>query len=502
MKPRSLQEEKMKNSIIILSIIIGSILIGCGGQDCDLNNTYQDSGCIPGESPIDNDCDGWFSSGRPDTDPLDLCANIPMPAREECEKEVKKLGLIGGGDCSDSISDDPPGCEQSENNCQDSRFSTCATCINPLALEVADGIDNDCNKQIDEDENGCIPTTRFEDRELCFDDLDNDCDGEVDKRDPDCYEICDADNASTLPNQCADDVVNNRDFCSLEDWRCHHERIECFTDEPCMTAGLFNGECIISPIDNCCIDDTWCDDGNPETVNLCLENGYCFSEAIPPLDSDADGVPDEEDNCPSLYNPYQTDYDEDGVGYGCDNCLFVYNPNQDDSDEDRIGDACTGETVIFSWKITEEEVSEIPENVTRIRMYVLCHDSEGPATPFTYGMGDFRPTEEIVENMAFNFDVPLPYRDTHPFTGCVVHVKGHCEGEPGSTVEVMNPNDTDMNEIIVDDDGLYMCWYPLTRYWGDPTGEVTAMFQNGDQIDARVGAGIGGEIAWIIHILE
>ena len=44
--------------------------------------------------------------------------------------------------------------------------------------------------------------------------------------------------------------------------------------------------------------------------------------AVPP-DSDDDGVPDEDDNCPDEPNPAQDDADGDGVGDECDACNFL-----------------------------------------------------------------------------------------------------------------------------------------------------------------------------------
>lgn len=44
----------------------------------------------------------------------------------------------------------------------------------------------------------------------------------------------------------------------------------------------------------------------------------CMSENIPEGDTDGDGVPDAEDNCPEVANPDQTDTDEDGIGDACD----------------------------------------------------------------------------------------------------------------------------------------------------------------------------------------
>ncbi len=61
---------------------------------------------------------------------------------------------------------------------------------------------------------------------------------------------------------------------------------------------------------------------------------------IPKWDSDADEIPDSEDNCPYHYNPRQEDYDIDLIGNVCDNCPYDFNPNQEDTDEDRIGNIC------------------------------------------------------------------------------------------------------------------------------------------------------------------
>jgi len=58
------------------------------------------------------------------------------------------------------------------------------------------------------------------------------------------------------------------------------------------------------------------------------------------LDTDGDGVCDDEDNCVSVPNSGQEDGDQDGVGDVCDNCPDTANPGQEDSDQDGIGDAC------------------------------------------------------------------------------------------------------------------------------------------------------------------
>jgi hypothetical protein len=58
------------------------------------------------------------------------------------------------------------------------------------------------------------------------------------------------------------------------------------------------------------------------------------------LDTDGDGLFDDEDNCPDVSNPDQADEDEDDTGDVCDNCPDIHNPDQTDSDEDGVGDLC------------------------------------------------------------------------------------------------------------------------------------------------------------------
>lgn len=68
-------------------------------------------------------------------------------------------------------------------------------------------------------------------------------------------------------------------------------------------------------------------------------------EVIGETDTDGDGIPDDDDNCPTVFNPGQLDtFDNDGVGNDCDNCLRLANPDQADTRPagapDGIGDGC------------------------------------------------------------------------------------------------------------------------------------------------------------------
>jgi hypothetical protein len=57
-------------------------------------------------------------------------------------------------------------------------------------------------------------------------------------------------------------------------------------------------------------------------------------------DSDADGVGDACDLCPTQADPAQLDADRDGIGDACDVCPAASDPAQSDRDGDGAGDAC------------------------------------------------------------------------------------------------------------------------------------------------------------------
>lgn len=84
------------------------------------------------------------------------------------------------------------------------------------------------------------------------------------------------------------------------------------------------------------------------------------------LDSDQDGIADENDNCPLTFNPDQSDVDGDGVGDVCDNCVETPNSDQLDSNGNGIGDACDYIDVsyaIFPKKIKCDSNGKLPMGV-------------------------------------------------------------------------------------------------------------------------------------------
>ena len=75
-----------------------------------------------------------------------------------------------------------------------------------------------------------------------------------------------------------------------------------------------------------------------------------------PDDTDNDGIPDDEDNCPETANADQSDTDEDETGDVCDNCPAIYNPAQVDTDGDGVGDVC--EEVIITTTTTTTAIPD------------------------------------------------------------------------------------------------------------------------------------------------
>jgi hypothetical protein len=91
-----------------------------------------------------------------------------------------------------------------------------------------------------------------------------------------------------------------------------------------------------------------CDDSRPFVYpgaqEVCdgLDNDCngLVDEDLVGVDSDSDGIHNACDNCRLAYNPTQQDTDHDGFGNACDNCIATENPTQADLDSDQRGDAC------------------------------------------------------------------------------------------------------------------------------------------------------------------
>ena len=231
------------------------------------------------------DCSGEYASDE-------VCDG----ADNDCDGMVDEMAL---GNCT--VDNDFGSC-QGKVKCE----AGIELCDAPIpAAEECDGIDNNCDLEVDEgfvDSNGDgVPDCLEKDGDLdgvldyednCIDaanplqeDFDGDGDGDACDDDDDADGALDADDCKPL----------NPDVSPLVDEKC-------------------NG------IDDNC--DGILDEGFPDSNNDGIKD--CMEE-----DTDGDAVFDYEDNCVEIANPFQQDFDNDGDGDACD----------DDDDDDGVPDA-------------------------------------------------------------------------------------------------------------------------------------------------------------------
>jgi hypothetical protein len=153
-------------------------------------------------------------------------------------------------------------------------------------------------------------------------------------------------------NECTEDICGGRSGCSAfpEPYGAPCAGGVCDGRDdvaPMCVACLMDSEGPGLPATGCSIAAPICEDGAQGLRCVeCLSDAecglglFCTQGFCQLPDMDADGVPNEQDNCPTTPNPDQADADSDGYGDACDVCPMSPDSRQLDLDDDGVGDAC------------------------------------------------------------------------------------------------------------------------------------------------------------------
>ena len=317
------------------ALIHSSQVEACDGVDNDCDDAV-DEGYTDGDGDGVADCVDDDDDGDGVEDGLDNCPRTPNPGQDNADTD-----LLGNA------------CDPDDDNDGDPDESDCAPydpSVSSLWPEVCNGVDDDCDLEIDEGS------------------PDFDGDGLADCVDPDDDGDGDPDLIDCEPFDAA--VWHGKvEVCNGADDNCNSLLDEGFAD----TDGDFEADCVdADDDDDGDPDESDCAPLNPSVSSLAAElcdgqdndcdglvddsfedhDGDGLADCVDP-DDDDDFVPDTQDNCPRDANPGQADADGDLAGDACDDdddddevldgddlCPLVPDPEQLDQDGDGHGDAC------------------------------------------------------------------------------------------------------------------------------------------------------------------
>jgi Thrombospondin type 3 repeat len=95
-----------------------------------------------------------------------------------------------------------------------------------------------------------------------------------------------------------------------------------------------------------CTEDRTCPSGQTCIGTTCyvddpgIDAAHPIDGHVTPDDMDGDGIPNDQDNCPTVANPDQANEDGDKFGDACDPCPVEANDTPSDPDGDGVADGC------------------------------------------------------------------------------------------------------------------------------------------------------------------
>ena len=286
----------------------------------------------------DNDCDNDVDEGFADTDGDGVADCLESDKDGDTIPDIQDNcpGTFNPGQEDYDFDNDGDLCDADDDNDLSPDTADCAPldeAVFPSAEELCDGKDNNCNFIADEgfidtDSDGwkdCIDEDDDEDGvsdeadcapldpaihlgalEIC-DGVDNDCDNDVDEGHPDLNQDGIAD--------CMDDdmdgdgINNDQDNCPAVANPQQENADQDSLGDVCDDDK--DGDSIPNGVDNCT--------DVKNTLQTDTENDGLGDACDPDMDND--NIENDDDNCPLVNNPGQEDADDDGIGDACEDDL-------------------------------------------------------------------------------------------------------------------------------------------------------------------------------------
>ena len=273
--------------------LIDALESGLRDSDCDGQVDQRDADDVANTVgiPKDDDGDGLFDRCAPDSD-NDSVADEDDNCPTVANADQKDLDADGFGDACEASDKDGDGVDDQEDNCPALK--------NPGQEDLdANGVGDHCQ---DEDEDGDVAIQDCDDAnpavnsgaiEVC-NGVDDNCNGAMDEEpDVEGASLCDVDSLCTTATCQGGECVESSVACESEDpcvvgacddatGECVFKAVSCDDQDPC-THDLCvpdSGACISTTIEGCCLSPDDCDDGLECTEDLCMVSDDSFGMTV------------------------------------------------------------------------------------------------------------------------------------------------------------------------------------------------------------------------------
>ena len=337
----------------------GTVGADCGNDgDCQSGLVCFNSTCIdPAASSTNCIVDAQCPAGS-------ICLNgkcgqgpTSCQTDEECGEGEQCVSLT----CVDTSQNPDPDCETDEE-CEEGKVCTKGACVDPDLPPVCEN-DEDCG-----DGEVCAEDGQCEAEETPACESDEDCDegtcntetGDCETESVACVEDVDCDDE----NSCTGDTCEEQACVHnvLPDQGCCEVNEDCM-DKTCMLPECTDNQCDYAEVEDCCLIDHDCEDGNPLTVDTCeayqcshklancINDAECDDDNPCTFDSCKDGACENVSSADPLCCGKDTDCD-DGNQQTKDFCVngqckFTDGLQSCDSDADCVdANPCTDEACI------------------------------------------------------------------------------------------------------------------------------------------------------------